>query len=138
RMLAKVAYTRLNVELAVGPDRHEPVVSDRPGSVRSDRHTKAAHLGADALPGACFPLVPLEQLDAAVECLLHERARHMSALSVGSRRAVRRLAFGRVDAADRNLIEPELPGRLRDNRLHDRVGLHWTGRALLRAGRCSG
>ena len=58
-----------------------------------------------------------------------------AALAVRTRRAVERLALRRVDPADRDLIEPELLRRLGDHRLHDRVGLHRSRRALLRARR---
>ena len=84
------------------------------------------------LSGQRPALVPFEQLRAAIERLLHERARRMRARAVRPRRAVQRLAFRRIDPPNRDLIEAELLRRLRDDRLHDRVRLHRSRRPLLR------
>ena len=135
RMRAEIADARLDVELAVGTNRHQAVEANRARAVRADRDADAADLRPLALAGPRLALVPLEELGAAVERLLHECAGDMPALSVRARRPVERLAFRRVDAPDRDLIEPQLLRRLGDDRLHDGVGLHRAGRALLRARR---
>src|SRR5213592_1097925 len=114
RVRAEIADARLDVQPAVRLNRHQTVVADRSGSVWADRDTDAADLRPVTLTGARLPLVPLEALGAAIERLLHEGARHVRALAVGPRRAVQRLAFRRIDPANRDLIEAELLRRLRD------------------------
>ena len=66
-------------------------------------------------------LVPLEELGALVERLLHERAGDVAALPP-VRAPERSLAGRRVDATDRDLIDPELPRRLGEHRFDDRDG----------------
>ena len=135
RMRAEIADTRLHIQLAVGTDRHQPVVADRSGSVRSDRDADAGHLRSVSLAGASRARGPVELLRAAIERVLHERAGDVtpSALRIG--RTVERLAFRRVHAPDRDLIDPELLGGLRDHAFADAVGLHRPRRSLLRARR---
>ena len=137
-MRAEVADARLHVEPPVGLNRHQAVEADRTCAVRAHRHTDAANLRPLTLAGACLALVPLEEVGAAIERLLDERARDVRAAPVGARRSIRRLALWRIDAANRDLIESELLGRLGDDRLHDAVGLHRPGRPLLLPGRCVG
>ena len=105
RVRAEIADAGLHVQLAVRTDRHQAVEADRSGAVRSDRDADAAHLRSVPLAGARRARRPVELLGAAIERLLHERARDVppSALRIG--RAVQRLALGRVDPPDRDLID---------------------------------
>src|SRR5262249_5155562 len=134
-MRAEIADARLDVQLAVRTNRQQPVVANRAGAVRADGDADTTHLRSLTLSGARLPLLPLEQLGAAIDRLLDERAGGVAPAAAGTRRTVERLAFGRIDPAYRQLIEAELLRRLRDDRLDDCVGLHRTRRALLRSRR---
>src|SRR6185436_13479609 len=127
-----IADSRLDVEFAVWTNGHQAVVADRAGAVRADRHTETANLRSLPLAGPCFALIPVEDFGAAIERVFDESARDVAAFLAG-RSAVERLAFGRVEAANCHLIEAELLGGFRHHRIDDRVGLHRSGRALLRA-----
>src|SRR5690349_19822486 len=94
-----------------------------------------AHLRAATLPAARLAFLPAEHLHAAIERLLHERARHVKPRAIGIRRPVDRFTFRRVDTTYCNLIETELFCRFRDDRLHDAVALHRAWRTLLRSRR---
>ncbi len=61
--------------------------------MRAHGDADAADLRPLALAGTRFALVPLEELGAAIERLLHERAGDVPALSIRPRRAVNRFAF---------------------------------------------
>jgi hypothetical protein len=81
------------------------------------------------------PIEPPEYGLTLVERFLDEGARHVRLLAVGQRRAERRLAGRRVDAADRHLIEAQLLSGLRQHRLEQADALHAAGRALRGLGR---
>jgi hypothetical protein len=130
-MRAEVADAGLHIQLAVRPDRHQTVVADRAGAMRANRHADAADLRSIPLAGACLAFVPLEELGAAIEGVLHERARDVATLAT-RRWPVEGLALRRVDPADRHLIEAEFFRGFRDDWFHNRVGLHRPRRALLR------
>ena len=50
RVRAEIADAGLHVELAVRPDRHQPVETDRSGAMRADRHADAGDLRSVRLP----------------------------------------------------------------------------------------
>src|SRR5579862_3547594 len=132
---AVVADPRLHVEQAIWLDHEQPVETDGPGAVRADRHADAADLRSVAFAAQDLALVPPEQLGALVERLLDERARDVLPHGFRTRRwSEERLASGRVDAANRHLIEPELARRLGNHRLHDDVRLR-AARLALRTAR---
>ena len=83
RMRAEIADAALDVQLAVRPDRHQ---RRRGRSIRElcvpDGDADAANLDPAALPGRACAFVPVEELGAPVERLLHERARHVPAPAV--------------------------------------------------------
>ena len=132
RLRAEVADAGLDVHPAVGFDHEEAVEADRAGDERAHRHADAADLRALALPdpGRGFPLVPLEELAAAIERLLDEGARGVCARALRRRGPEHGLAFGRVDPPDRDLIDRELARGLREERLHQRDALHAARLAL--------
>ena len=74
RFGAQVPDAGLDIHPAVGLDDEEAVEPDRPGDERAHRHADAAYLRALTFPARGLPLVPLEEIPAAVERLLHERA----------------------------------------------------------------
>ena len=136
RVRAEIADARLHVQLAVGPDRHQAVEADRAGAVRTDRHADAAHLRSVALarraPRASFQSnssAPRSSASFTNALVMWRRA------PFGVRRAVERLALGRVHPADRHLIDAELLRGLGDHAFDDAVGLHRSRRSLLRARR---
>ena len=95
---------------------------------------------APSMPVRCaaarLALLPVEQLGALVERFLEERAgRVVPRWPRAFGRAERRLALRRVDPANRHLVDAELPRRLRQHRLHQRVALHPARRALRAARR---
>ena len=81
RMRPEIADARLHVQLAVGTDGHQPVVTHRARAMRADGHADAAHLAAAPLTGSGHAFGPAELLRAAIERLLHERAGHVAPLS---------------------------------------------------------
>src|SRR5262245_27995035 len=93
RVRAEVADARLYVQLAVGPDRHEPVEPNRAGAVRPDGDADAADLGALPFTGARLALVPLEELGTTIERLFHGRGRDVRTVAVRAGRAVHGLAL---------------------------------------------
>ena len=99
--------------------------------MRTDSHTDAADFRPLPLAGTRHARVPVEQLDAAVERLFHERAGDVPASTLGIGRAVQGLARGRVQAANRHLVDAELLGGLGDHALDDSVRLHGARRTLL-------
>ena len=135
RVGAEVADSRMHLEPPVGAQEHQPVEADRPGAVRPDGHADAARLGAATLPGPRQSLGPAEELGAAVEGVLDERAGDVAPRPVGGGGPVLRLAFRRVDAPHRHLVDLQLLGRLGQHPLDDAVELHRPGRALLGARR---
>ena len=136
RMRAEIADAGLHVQLAVGPDRHQSVEADRAGA-RAGRPRRRRRVTFDPLPlaGARRARRPIELLRAAIERLLHERARDVAASAFRIGRPVERFALGRIHPANRHLIDPELLGGLRDHAFADAVGLHRSRRSLLRARR---
>ena len=96
------------------------------------RDADAANLRTDSLAALGLARVPVEHLGALIKRLLDERARRVAALTARIRRAELRLSFRRVDLADRDLIDAELPRGLRDDRLHQHDPLH-AARLALRA-----
>src|SRR4029450_8310381 len=104
RMRPEIADTGLHIQLAVRADGHDRVPSDRSRPVRTDGDADAAHFRSLPLTAAGFACFPVEDLGALVERFLDERAGHMRALAVRTGRAVDRLAFRRVDPANRDLI----------------------------------
>src|SRR5436190_24179022 len=84
-----------------------------------------------ALTGTGCPFVPFENRGAAIHCVLHECARHVTSFAT-HRWTVKCFPLGRIDPANRDLIEFELLGCFRDDRIDDPVSLHRTRRALLR------
>ena len=107
RVRAEVADARLHVQLAVGPDRHQAVVADRVAAdERADRDADPARLGAGPLAAARLALVPLEELDAAIDGFAHERAGDVAALPVLARRAPNgALPAGALIAMQRHRID---------------------------------
>src|SRR6185312_891649 len=69
---------------------------------------------------------------ALVERFPDERAGHVRLLAVGQRRTERRVAGGRVDLAQLDLIDAEFLRGLREDRLHDADALRPARRALRR------
>src|SRR5919198_32755 len=104
-----LAATRLHAQLSVRPNRHQAVVPDRvPTDERTDRDADSAHLGTGPRAAACLALVPLEQLDSAIDRFAHEGAGDVAALAVLARAAERRFARGCVDAMQRDRIDSQL------------------------------
>src|SRR3954447_11444808 len=122
-MRTEVPDAALDVQLAVGANRHESVMAYRSRGMRADRDTDAAHLVAVALPGTRHAVLPAEALGAAIECLFDERARRVGAPAVplGAEGC---LAGGCVDLPHLELIDPELGRGLRDRLLDDGDALH--------------
>src|SRR5689334_14931685 len=76
RMRSKIADAGLHVQLSVGPDRDEAVVPDRiAADERTHRDADTANLRAAPFGDARLAFVPLEERDAAIDRLPHERAR---------------------------------------------------------------
>ena len=92
----------------------QPVEAGGAGDERAHGHADAAHLRSGALARSRLALLPAEQLGAAVERFLDERAGRVAALALRVGRPELRLALGRVEAADRHLIDAELARRLGD------------------------
>src|SRR5436190_8089851 len=112
-MRTEVPDAALDVQLAVGANRHEPVMAYRSRAMRADRDTDAAHLVAVALAGTRHTVLPAEALGAAIECLFYEGARRVCAPAVplGAEGC---LTGGCVDFPHLQLIDPELARGLCD------------------------
>src|SRR5215472_9397967 len=120
----------VDVELAVGADAHQPVEAGRPGGMEGLSDADAGDLGILAPAAAPFALLPAEELGALVERLGEIGAGQRVALFADLAPGV-----GRVDAADRDAVEPQLARRLVDQRLDCRRGLVLAGPALRAARR---
>src|SRR4029077_20435873 len=132
RVRAEIADTGLHVQLAVRTDRHQAVESDRSGSVRADGDADAAYLCASALARIGLAFVPPERLLAALERFGDERARQARTLAVRPCGSERGTSNRRVDLPDLDLIDPKLLRGLGNQRFDHPVGLHRSGRPLLR------
>ena len=126
RVRAQIADASLHVQLAVGANRHQAVMTDRPRRVRADGDANTAHLVAAPLPGAREALLPAEALGALVERLSHEGTRRVpaSAVALGTEGC---LAGGCVDLPQFHWIDAELFRAFRDRLVHDGDALHLTG-----------
>ena len=111
RLGAEVADARVQAKPAIGQQHEQAIETGRARDKRADGHTGAAHLAALALAASGNACGPVELLRALVERLLDERARGVGLLTACVRRAELRLAFRRVDPADGDLIDAELPAR---------------------------
>ena len=131
RLGAEVADAGLHLHLAVGPDDRQPVEADRPGGVGADGHADAAHLRAALLAADRLLGLPAEDLGALVERLADVGLGDVGLL-VGLRveRPVGRLADRGVDLEQLDVVDPELLGGLRHDRVEDGVHLHAAGRTL--------
>src|SRR5262249_2060060 len=86
RVSSEVADSRLHIELAVGTDRHQAVVTDRvPADKWTDRDSQSAGLRAVAFAAARLAFVPPKELDSAIDRLRHEGARDVAALAILAR-----------------------------------------------------
>src|SRR4029079_17685072 len=134
RVCAEVADAGLNLQAAVAFDDVQTVDSDRATGIRADRDADAARLVALlARRGERrLALLPLEHVAALVERFPDERAGHVRLPAVGQRRTERRVAGGRVDLAQLDLIDAEFLRGLREDRLHDADALRPARRALRR------
>src|SRR3989442_1071205 len=126
RFRSEIADARLDVHAAVRLDDEQAVVPGRPGDERARRHAVAANFRPLTLAALRLALVPPEYLRAAIERLLHERARRIRALTARVRGTELRFPFGRVDPMDRDMIDAELARALRENRLDQHNALHST------------
>src|SRR5215468_8159676 len=111
-MRTEIADAGLDVQLAVRPDRHQAVPTDRSSAVRSDGNADAAHLRPAPLTRVGLAFVPTERFLALVERFHDEGAGQALTLAVRLCRPEDGSADRRVDPADRNLINAELFGRL--------------------------
>ena len=124
----------MNVDLAVGRDAHEAVEAVAAGRVigRADADGRAP---SSRCARRCAPAAarPTEQLGAAVERILQIGARDAALHRADLGRVV-----GRIDAPDRDAVEPELLRGLVDQRLDGRRDLVLArARAAGRAAACS-
>src|SRR2546428_2206792 len=126
RFRSEIADARLDVHAAVRLDDDEAAVPGRPGDDRARRHAVAANFRPLTLAALRLALVPPEYLRAAIERLLHERARRIRALTARVRRTEFGFSFGRVDPMDGHLIDTELARRLGENRFDQHDALHAT------------
>src|SRR4029077_12836276 len=108
----------LEGDAAVRLDDEEAVEADRAARVGADRDADAARQTSLLLAaGRRLLRVPLEQPWSLVQRFLDEGARDVGLLAVGQRGPERRMAGRGVDPADRHLIEAQLLGGLREDRL---------------------
>ena len=136
RFAAEVPDARLHVEASVRFDEQHAVEAIRSGEEGAHRHPDAAHLRAGALAALSLPLVPLEQLAAAIERFPNEGAgRRHAALGPRAGRSGHGGSRRRVDATHRDLIDAQLPGAGFDRAVHDRDPLHAARLALRHARR---
>src|SRR2546428_113007 len=76
RVRAEIAGTRLHVQLSIRPNRHQAVVPNRVTTDEgADRDADSAHLDTGPFSAARPALVPLEELDSAIDRFAHECAR---------------------------------------------------------------
>src|SRR5262249_5962032 len=137
-MSAKIPHTRLDIQLAVGPDGHNRVPADGAGAVWSHGDSETADLRSSAFSRVRLALVPFEDLTPAIESFPDKRARRVRPLPVLADRPVLRFSGGGVESSNRDLIDAEFFCSLGDYRLDDPVGLHWSRRSLLRTRRSVG
>src|SRR5256712_5033797 len=130
RFRSEIADARLDVHAAVRLDDEQAVVPGRPGDERARRHAVAANFRPLTLAALRLALVPPEYLRAAIERLLHERARRIRALTARVRRTEFGFSLGRVDPMDGHLIDTELARRLGENRFDQHDALHAAGLTL--------
>ena len=130
-MRAEIPDAGLHVQHAVRPNRHQAVVADRSGAVRADGHADAPHLRSAALARTRRALVQSNVCAPRSSASLTKALVDVATPAAGGGRSVGRLAFGRVDAPDGDLIQSKLARGLADDGLHDAVGLHRSRRALL-------
>src|SRR5580765_3256586 len=139
RVRSEVPDAGLEGDAAVRLDDEEAVEADRAARVGADRDADAARQTSLLLAADRRLLrVPLEQLVSFVERFLDERARDIGLLAVRQRGPERRVAGRGVDPADLHLIEPELFGGLREDRLEQADPLRAARRALRRLRRSVG
>src|ERR1700689_2398647 len=115
---AEVADPGLDINAAIGLDDEQAVEANRATRIAADGDADATNLGAVALAGAYFSLVPLELLGAAIERFLDKGAGCVLLLA-GHERSEWGFAFRGVNAADGNLIYAEFARGLGEDRLHD-------------------
>src|SRR3989442_14109087 len=123
RQGADVADALTDVELAVRLDGHQSVEADGARGEVGEGDTDARDLAAAPLAVPLLALFPVELRRALVEGFPHERAGQRWLLALRVRRAERGPSDRRVDLANLDLVDPELPGRLTDERLEHHVGL---------------
>src|SRR5262245_48051333 len=112
-MRAQIADTALDVQLAVWPNRQQPIVAGGSRGMCADGDADTPHFAAVLLPGARRAFLPVEALGSAIERLLDESTRRVPALAV-PRRAEWRFAGGCVDLPHFHLIDAELDRSLRN------------------------
>src|SRR5882724_3710395 len=115
---SKIADSGLEADPAIGRDDQKSVEPDGAAYVTTEGYADAAHLRADPLRTARHPLLPLELLRAAIECILYESAGRVLQLAL-HRRSILRLALGTVDAADGHLVQTEFARSFGDDRFDD-------------------
>src|SRR5262249_62132586 len=103
----EIADPAVDVELAVRGDPQQTVEPVRSGIVVALADADADHLVAVALSGELLFLLPIEQLRALVERLLHKSADDRALMTANFSAVVEG-----VDLADRYAFYPRGPGRL--------------------------
>ena len=122
RSRAEVADAGLNIEASIGLDDHQTVEADGTADEDAGGHTHAAYL-VTALLRERHALIPFELFLAAVERFLNIGAGDVGALAGFIGGTHLRLAFGTVEAVQRDLIDAEFARGLGENRLHQRDAL---------------
>src|SRR5580700_10059428 len=101
-MRAEIADATLHVQFSVGPNGHQPIVTDGARAMRAYGDSDAADFGTAALSRAGHAIAPAEALGTAIESFFHEGTRGVPTFPIFLRRAEERLARRRIDLADFN------------------------------------
>ena len=118
---SQIADAGLDIEAAIRLDYEQTVEAHGAGGVGANRHAHAAHLRAAAFR-LRFPLVPAEQLCAAVERLFDELADMVALAFHGS--ANGSLPSRCIDVPHGYLIHTQLACGFSEHRFHDDHALH--------------
>src|SRR5581483_4696626 len=129
RFRSQVPNPRLNCNTSVRLDKKESVISGRAPIKTTQRNAQTVDFGTNLLRLVRNPLLPTELLCAAIKRVFNKATGRVRALAVHLRPEIC-FPFRAINSPDRNLIKPQLAGRLRHYRFHHYNALHPARRAL--------